>query len=54
MTITTEAVALGSGGNRRVVGIYAFLQMLLPFLGFAFAALVPALLFRNRRAMKVA
>ncbi|GAB4360277.1 MAG: ABC transporter permease [Oricola sp.] len=54
VTITTEAVALGSGGNRRVIGIYAFLQMLLPFLGFAFAALVPALLFRNRRAMKIA
>ena len=54
VTITTEAVALGAGGNRRVIGIYAFLQMLLPFLGFAFAALVPALLFRNRRAMKVA
>jgi len=54
VTITTEAVALGSGGNRRVIGVYAFLQMLLPFLGFAVAALVPALLFRNRRAMKVA
>lgn len=54
VTITTEAVALGAGGNRRVIGIYAFLQMLLPFLGFALAAIVPALLFRNRRAMKVA
>jgi putative thiamine transport system permease protein len=54
VTITTEAVALGAGGNRRVIGIYAFLQMALPFLGFAVAALVPALLFRNRRAMKVA
>lgn len=54
VTITTEAVALGAGGNRRVIGIYAFLQMLLPFLGFALAALVPALLFRNRRAMTVA
>lgn len=53
-TITTEAVALGAGGNRRVIGIYAFLQMLLPFLGFAAAALAPALLFRNRRAMKIA
>ncbi len=29
-TITTEAVALASGGNRRVIGVYAFLQMLLP------------------------
>jgi putative thiamine transport system permease protein len=54
VTITTEAVALGAGGNRRVIGIYAFLQMLLPFLGFAFAAVVPTLLFRNRRAMKIA
>jgi putative thiamine transport system permease protein len=54
VTITTEAVALGAGGNRRVIGIYAFLQMVLPFLGFAVATLVPALLFRKRRAMKIA
>jgi putative thiamine transport system permease protein len=52
-TITTEAVALASGGNRRVIGVYAFLQMLLPAAGFAIATLVPALLFRNRRAMRV-
>ena len=26
-TITTEAVALGAGGNRRVIGVYTFLQM---------------------------
>ena len=52
-TITTEAVALASGGNRRVIGVYAFLQMLLPVLGFAVATLVPALVFRNRRAMRV-
>lgn len=52
-TITTEAVALASGGNRRVIGVYAFLQMLLPVLGFAIATLVPALVFRNRRAMRV-
>lgn len=53
-TITTEAVALASGGDRRVVGVYAFLQMLLPFIGFALATLIPALLFRNRRAMGAA
>ncbi len=52
-TITTEAVALASGGNRRVIGVYAFLQMVLPVAGFAIATLVPALLFRNRRAMRV-
>jgi putative thiamine transport system permease protein len=51
-TITTEAVALASGGNRRVIGVYAFLQTLLPLIGFLFATLVPALLFANRRAMR--
>ena len=52
-TITTEAVALASGGNRRVIGVYAFLQMLLPAFGFLVATAVPALLFRHRRAMRV-
>ncbi len=51
-TITTEAVALGSGGNRRIIGIYAFVQMMLPFIGFLLASLLPALFFRNRRAIK--
>lgn len=51
-TITTEAVALASGGNRRVIGVYAFLQTLLPFVMFMFATIVPALLFRGRRAMR--
>jgi putative thiamine transport system permease protein len=52
-TITTEAVALASGGNRRVIGVYAFLQTLLPFVGFAIASLAPALLWRNRRSLTV-
>ena len=52
-TITTEAVALASGGNRRVVGVYAFLQMVLPMAGFLVATLVPALLFGRFRAMRV-
>jgi putative thiamine transport system permease protein len=52
-TITTEAVALASGGNRRVIGVYAFLQMLLPVIGFAIATLVPALLFRRFRALRI-
>lgn len=50
-TVTTEAVALGTGGNRRIVGVYAFLQMVLPFIAFALATALPALLFRNRRAI---
>ncbi|MDP2083007.1 MAG: ABC transporter permease subunit [Pseudotabrizicola sp.] len=53
-TLTTEAVALSSGGNRRLIGAYALLQMILPAVGFALALLVPALLFRNRRGMSVA
>ncbi|MEX0405406.1 ABC transporter permease [Aquibium sp. LZ166] len=52
-TITTEAVALASGGNRRVIGVYAFLQMALPMMGFVVATLVPALLFGRFRAMRV-
>jgi putative thiamine transport system permease protein len=51
-TITTEAVALASGGNRRVIGVYAFLQTALPFVMFMLAAAIPALLFQNRRAMR--
>lgn len=51
-TITTEAVALSSGGDRRVIGIYALVQGLLPFLAFLVASLGPQLLLRNRRAMR--
>jgi len=51
-TITTEAVALASGGDRRVIGVYAFVQMVLPFLGFALATFIPAMLFRNRQDMR--
>ena len=50
-TITTEAVAMASGGNRRVIGVFAFVQILLPFIGFLLATSLPALLFRNRKAM---
>ncbi|WP_159588742.1 ABC transporter permease [Chelativorans xinjiangense] len=52
-TITSEAVALASGGDRRIVGVYAFWQMLLPMLGFGVATLVPALIFRRFRGMQV-
>lgn len=52
-TVTTEAVALAAGGDRRVIGVYAFLQLILPLAGFLIATLVPALLFRSRKAMRV-
>jgi putative thiamine transport system permease protein len=51
-TITTEAVALASGGNNRTIGAYALLQTAWPFLAFALASLVPAWLARNRRGMR--
>lgn len=53
-TITTEAVALAAGGDRRIIGVYAFLQMVLPFAGFALATAIPTILFRNRLALKAA
>ncbi|MCC2111589.1 MAG: ABC transporter permease subunit [Hyphomicrobiales bacterium] len=53
-TVTTEAVALAAGGDRRVIGAYAIVQAALPFVGFWIALAVPAILFRNRRALRPA
>ncbi len=51
-TLTTEAVALSSGGNRRLIGAYALLQMGLPALAFGLALFIPALIFSNRKGME--
>lgn len=51
-TLTTEAVALASGGNRRLIGVTAFLQSLVPLMGFALALGLPALLHANRRGLR--
>jgi len=40
-TLTTEAVALAGGADRRVIGVYAFLQALLPLAVFAIALTLP-------------
>ena len=45
-TITTEAVTLASGANRRIIGVFAIMQAALPLLGFAAALWVV----RRRRA----
>ena len=50
-TLTTEAVALSSGGDRRLIGATALMQRALPALGFALALGLPRLIFRHRRAM---
>ncbi|WP_424982309.1 ABC transporter permease [Maritalea sp. S77] len=47
-TITTEAVALASGGDRRLIGIYALVQTLLPAIGFALALALPKLIYPNK------
>ncbi|PLL13740.1 ABC transporter permease [Tabrizicola sp. TH137] len=51
-TLTTEAVALSSGGNRRLIGAYAVLQLLIPALAFTAALALPLILWRNRRLMR--
>lgn len=50
-TLTTEAVALASGGDRRVVGVLAVLQSLLPLVAYLAALAVPRLVFADRRAL---
>ncbi|CAJ1826288.1 Inner membrane ABC transporter permease protein YnjC [Aeromonas jandaei] len=41
-TITTEAVAIGSGLNRRLAGLYGLLQLLLPLVIYLLALWLPA------------
>ncbi len=52
VTLTTEAVSLAAGADRRVIGVYAFMQALLPLIGFAGALALPAWLFRHRRGLR--
>ena len=51
-TLTTEAVARASGGDRRLIGVYAVLQAALPLIAFVLATALPAWLFRHRRGMR--
>ena len=50
-TLTTEAVALAAGGERRIIGVWALTQTLLPAIGFALAVGIPRFAWRHRRAM---
>ncbi|MCC1480407.1 ABC transporter permease [Roseibaca sp. Y0-43] len=52
-TVTTEAVALAASGNRRLIGVWAVVQMALPMLVFALALAAPALVARRRSGLKV-
>lgn len=51
-TVTTEAVALAAGGSRRIIGVWALVQALVPAVGFALALMLPRLLYRNRRDLR--
>lgn len=48
-TLTTEAITLASGGDRRLVAMLGALQTALPLLAFALALAVPAALSTQRR-----
>ena len=51
-TLTTEAVALAAGGDRRVIGIYGLAQTVAALLPFALALAIPTLVWRNRRGVR--
>jgi putative thiamine transport system permease protein len=51
-TLTTEAVTLAAGADRRVIGAYAVAQTLFPLIAYVGAVLLPALLFANRRGLR--
>jgi putative thiamine transport system permease protein len=48
-TLTTEAVTLSSGGDRRVLGVYALLQSAIPLVAYALALAAPRWPARNIR-----
>jgi len=50
-TLTTEAVALASGGDRRLIGLTALTQTATVIGPFALALLLPRLAFRNRKGL---
>lgn len=51
-TLTTEAVALAAGGDRRAIGVYGLAQTGAALLPFAAALAIPALAWRHRRGLR--
>ncbi len=51
-TITTEAVNMAGGSDRRVVAVYALYQLCLPMTMFLLALLLPKILFKNRKGIQ--
>lgn len=50
-TLATEAVTLASGGDRRVLGVYAVVQMAVPLMFYGLAVGVPRVVWRRRRGL---
>ena len=50
-TLTTEAVSYATGADRRVIGVYGFLQALFPWIALLLALAIPRWCFRNRAAL---
>ncbi|MFO1317518.1 MAG: ABC transporter permease [Burkholderiales bacterium] len=50
-TLTTEAVTLAAGADRRVIGAYAVAQAAFPLLAYVAAVAIPALLYAHRRGL---
>jgi putative thiamine transport system permease protein len=50
-TLTTEAVTLAAGADRRIAGLYALLQAALPWIVYTAAILVPLWVWRDRRGL---
>jgi putative thiamine transport system permease protein len=53
-TLTTEAVALASGADRRLAALLALLQAVLPLAGFWLALWLPRFVWRRRRGLAAA
>ena len=51
-TLTTEAVTLSAGADRRVIGVWAMLQAVFPLLVFFAASAIPRWLYRHRKALR--
>jgi putative thiamine transport system permease protein len=51
-TLTTEAVALAAGGDRRLIGVYALAQTGAALAPFLLAILLPRVLWRNRQGVQ--
>lgn len=50
-TLTTEAITLASGGDRRIVAMLAFAQSMIPLVCFVLAAAIPSLVFHGKQEL---